>query len=118
MQNDNAVDENFSIVANVVVAGTYYVEVRGWCGSGGCETGSYVLNASLEMSASDDHGNTRQTATRIGLSSSTAGVLETDGDVDYFRLEVPRPLGLARSRSPRRVTRTRSVPSICSTARG
>ena len=92
-QNDNAVDENFSIVTNVVAAGTYYVEVRGWCGSSGCETGSYVLNTALETTASDDHGNTRQTATRIGLSSSTAGVLESDGDVDYFRLEVPSSAG-------------------------
>ena len=37
----------------------------------------------------DDHGDTQGTATAVGPNSSTSGELETAGDVDVFRLEVP-----------------------------
>jgi hypothetical protein len=36
----------------------------------------------------DDHGNTTGTATVVGQSSTTAGNIETAGDVDYFRINV------------------------------
>ncbi len=34
---------------------------------------------------SDDHGDTRNTATKIGLNRSVSGNLETRWDIDYFR---------------------------------
>ena len=37
----------------------------------------------------DDHGDTRQEATGVGLPSETPGSLEEAGDEDYFRLSVP-----------------------------
>ena len=37
----------------------------------------------------DDHGNTRATATVVGIISTTAGRLEARGDRDYFRFEMP-----------------------------
>ena len=39
----------------------------------------------VEPISSDDHGDTRGTATRVTLNRSVSGNLETIGDVDYFR---------------------------------
>ncbi|MCY4058444.1 MAG: TonB family protein, partial [Gammaproteobacteria bacterium] len=39
----------------------------------------------------DDHGDLPSMATRVGLESSTAGVLEDLEDTDYFRVHVPAP---------------------------
>lgn len=36
----------------------------------------------------DDHGNTAATATLVQAPSSTAGSLESDGDKDYFRIDL------------------------------
>ena len=36
----------------------------------------------------DDHGNTRQTATTVAVPSQTAGSINPNGDVDYFRFEI------------------------------
>ena len=36
----------------------------------------------------DDHGNAQESATRIGSPSSTEGVLEIDGDIDFFLVPV------------------------------
>ena len=70
-EDDNAgADDNFRIVRQVP-AGTYYVRVVG-----------------ASRSPVDDHGNTAQEATGVGLNSTTAGVLEQGGDVDYFRVTV------------------------------
>ena len=35
---------------------------------------------------SDDHGNTRETATEVSTSSSTSGRIEPVGDADYFKI--------------------------------
>ena len=70
-EDDNAgADDNFRIVRQVP-AGTYYVGVVG-----------------APRQRVDDHGDTAEEATGVGLDSSTAGVLEQDGDVDYFRVTV------------------------------
>ncbi len=70
-EDDNAgADDNFRIVRQVP-AGTYYVGVVG-----------------APRQRVDDHGDTTEEATGVGLDSSTAGVLEQDGDVDYFRVAV------------------------------
>ena len=37
----------------------------------------------------DDHGNTRATATRVALPSTTTGTIDPGNDTDYFRFEVP-----------------------------
>lgn len=37
----------------------------------------------------DDHGDTRSTATNVGLPSTTAGAIQFAGDYDYFRFTVP-----------------------------
>ena len=41
-----------------------------------------------QAQTSADHGNSRAEATRVGLNTETAGVLEQAGDVDYFQVEV------------------------------
>lgn len=41
-----------------------------------------------DIDALDDHGNARQSATSIGSPSSTEGVLENDGDIDFFHVVV------------------------------
>ncbi len=70
-EDDNTgADDNFRIVRQVP-AGTYYVGVVG-----------------APDRPVDDHGNTAEEATGVGLDSTTAGVLERGGDVDYFRVTV------------------------------
>ena len=72
-EDDNTgADANFRIVRQVP-AGTYYVGVVG-----------------APHRPVDDHGNTAEEATRVGLDSTTAGVLEQGGDVDYFRVTVTK----------------------------
>ncbi len=36
----------------------------------------------------DDHGNTCSTATSVILNSTRGGIIETAGDIDYFRVDV------------------------------
>ena len=86
-------EQNFRITADVT-AGIYYISVRGWCGDDGCETGPYVLHVVLSAPAHDDHGNASGTASEVRVPSTTHGVLESRGDVDFFRLEVPSAGGL------------------------
>lgn len=43
----------------------------------------------LRPTTQDDHGDTRQDATRVAPNSTTEGNLEQGGDVDYFRVAVP-----------------------------
>ena len=45
--------------------------------------------ARVTVTAGDDHGDARSGATRIGPNSDTAGRLEREGDLDYFRFELP-----------------------------
>ena len=78
---------NFRI-NRTLVAGTYFLEVRGADSS---DTGSYSLEAAFADSDDggddgDDHGDSRGTATRLTVPSSTAGRLEARGDSDYFRI--------------------------------
>ena len=64
-------------------AGTYYILLRGY--------GSYsgvVLRAVVTVAADDDHGNTAAAATAVNLNSTTAGVINSGGDADYFRFDV------------------------------
>ena len=69
-------------------AGTYYYGACVDAVGGESDTGN---NCSIGVrvvvsSSSDDHGDTRATATPIGSNSSTPGTLDHRGDLDYFRL--------------------------------
>ena len=77
--DDGGSGSNFRIVRNVT-AGTYYIRVTGYRS----ETGGYTLRANM---ATDDHGNTRATATSISLDSPLTGRIDPAGEIDYFRLE-------------------------------
>ncbi len=44
----------------------------------------------------DQHGDTPTTATALDLTTSAAGYLQSDSDVDYFRFTLPRP-GILRA---------------------
>ena len=79
---DSGSGDNFHI-RREVSAGTHYVRVRGLF-----STGSYTLRVRFTV-VSDDHRDTRQEATKVGLPSDTQGTLEKRGDEDYFRLSIP-----------------------------
>ncbi|MCB4757847.1 MAG: ricin-type beta-trefoil lectin domain protein [Sulfurovum sp.] len=40
--------------------------------------------------ATDDHGNDRASATPINQNSTTRSRINTEGDIDYFKIEIPR----------------------------
>ena len=82
--DDDGAGANFRIALAEAQAGTWYVEVSGYNGTA---TGAYSVQ--VEFSAQDDHGNTRATATVVEAPSATSGRLETRGDKDYFRFELP-----------------------------
>ena len=69
---------NFLIGENLA-AGTYYIEVESW----GSEGGSYTLHANTFM---DTSGATD--ARPIELDGFAMGVLPSDSDEDYFKLEL------------------------------
>ena len=79
-------DLNFRIETDATAA-TYYVEVS----SHGSDTGDYRLHVEFEESTDqveDDHGNTRATATRIEVNTTTSGRIDESTDIDIFRVEV------------------------------
>ena len=79
--NNGGNGKNFRIAQDLEQS-TYYLLVRGRRGA----TGAYVLTA--EFTPSDDHGDSRNEATPVSTTSTTAGHLERRGDVDYFRIDV------------------------------
>lgn len=86
--DDNGTDVNFRIVRQVP-AGTYYVAVVG--GEGRTATGAYTFHVGFTADdAAADHGDTRERATRVEVNTQTDGGLDRAGDVDYFRVAVPR----------------------------
>ena len=50
---------------------------------------AFLTGWPMAVLAQDDHGNTRATATVVEAPSSTSGRIETRGDQDYFRFEIP-----------------------------
>ena len=75
----------FSFALNLS-AGTYYVGITS---NSAEETGTYTLHLALSHTAcGDDHGDTRSSATRVALPSTTTGQIETYYDKDLFRFEV------------------------------
>ncbi|MCB4747263.1 MAG: pre-peptidase C-terminal domain-containing protein, partial [Sulfurovum sp.] len=90
--NMRSSDHNFGI-SKPLTAGTYYVKVKHHSST---EIGSYLLITSFaaggisQAQVVDDHGNSKNTATPIDLNSTTSGNIETFGDIDYFKIIIPR----------------------------
>ena len=59
-------------------AGEYYVAVSGYV------TGSYTLTVTV-LDIEDDHGNGFGSATAVTVGESVGGVIDYEGDYDYFR---------------------------------
>ncbi|MCB4755389.1 MAG: pre-peptidase C-terminal domain-containing protein, partial [Sulfurovum sp.] len=94
--NENSGTGNNFKITQTVTAGTYYVKVKHHSTSG---TGDYSLVSRFTPSItttspepiSDDHGNTKETATLIELNtttqkSTTSGNIEVAADKDYFEI--------------------------------
>ncbi|MHC1763595.1 MAG: M23 family metallopeptidase [Verrucomicrobiia bacterium] len=80
-------DDNFRIV-RTLSPGTYYVAA----GFGGWSFGALPKPYELHIegrgagTVSDDHGFSPWSATTVAVTSITAGQIDADGDLDYFRL--------------------------------
>ena len=74
---------NFCLV-RMLNAGTYYVKVDGFSTT---STGPYNLVARFAV---DDYGNSRAEARLIAPNSTTNGRINSGGDVDYFKIQLPR----------------------------
>ena len=74
--DDSGSAGNFRIAAAVVPAGTHYVRVSGF------GTPAYTLRLEAD---SDDHGDTKGTATEIEAGTAARGRLQAAGDEDWFR---------------------------------
>lgn len=79
--DDSGTGYNFYI-EEYLSSGTYYIEVSHY----GDDTGSYSLSVTKEGSTpSDDHGDTTATATNLALNTNVSGVINYEGDKDFFR---------------------------------
>ena len=89
VDHDGGAGSNFRIEVTLD-AGTYYVRVHSYSSVAGAYTlHLYTHDGNVgEGAGSDDHGNTRSTATRISLPSTTAGTIDPMEDEDWFRFEV------------------------------
>ena len=76
-------DFNFRIQVRLN-PGTYYIQVSSYRSR---STGNYVLH----VDGTDDHSNTREGATEIQLDTPVSGTINTESDVDYFRIDVDTP---------------------------
>ena len=57
--------------------------------SAGGAQGTAVVTVMQEEAGPDDHGNSITTATPVAIGVTVQGVLETEGDEDYFEIPVP-----------------------------
>ena len=85
--NDSGSNTNFRI-EEFVRDGTYYVRVTA---VGRLTTGNYTLHVRFSESPSDDHGDTRETATTVGAPSTTRGEIDTPVDLDFFVFHLAQP---------------------------
>jgi len=72
---------NETVTINNPTSGTYYILLYGNTAYSGVS-----LRAAVTGTQADDHGNTRATATAVNLNTSTNGVINYGGDLDYFRV--------------------------------
>ncbi|MCD6254351.1 MAG: hypothetical protein J7J80_08115, partial [Thermotogae bacterium] len=86
LDNDSGEENNFRIVGKLS-AGVYYVEVKGQYSS---TIGNYELHIEGPGAGtvSDDHGFSPWSATSVTIGSITYGVLDLEGDRDYFKFTV------------------------------
>ena len=91
VDDDGGAGFNFRM-ERTLQTGLYYVRVHSFWAA----TGAYALHLRTaggsddgEGTAGDDHGNTRSTATRIALPSTTSGTIDPGNDTDHFRFVVP-----------------------------
>jgi M6 family metalloprotease-like protein len=90
--DDTGVDSNFQI-PRYLVAGTYFVEVRGF--SRTSTTGAYTLRWNLVPGPPpDDFGNTVSTPGSIPWPGSRTGLLNYAGDEDVFSIFLSQPTAL------------------------
>ena len=71
-------DSSSRIIWEAPEPGDYYVAVAGY------GAGSYTLTVSLSAIV-DDHGNSIDGATAVSVGEATGGVIDYEGDEDYFR---------------------------------
>ena len=84
--DDGGRGTNFRIETDVA-AGTYYVEVAGYDNA----LGEYTLHIELEEDSlvdGDDHGDSKATATATVVNSTIGGMIEEQGDRDYFTFDL------------------------------
>jgi type IV pilus assembly protein PilY1 len=75
-------NSNFRIVVQGITAGTYHIAVKDYFPD---QTGDYKLWVDYEA---DDHGSSCDTATLISCGGFADGEIVTEGDYDYFRVEL------------------------------
>ena len=85
-RDDNSGSQRNFRIDQDVQRGTYHLEVRG---RDVHVRGAYALQVLFEPH-DDDHGSYPENATLVQVPSSTAGRLEREGDLDYFRFTPPR----------------------------
>lgn len=84
--NDDANGSLNSRLAYVAQAdGVVFIEARAFADAG---TGAYTLNVEASAIPPDDAGNDAQTTARLADGRPVMGVLEYEGDVDWYRLNV------------------------------
>ena len=85
--NDDRGDGSYGsrLVWRASMTGDFYVEVSGF-GGGSDSTGSYTLRV-VALDVEDDHGDGVDGAAEMVLGESVEGVLDYEGDVDYFVFE-------------------------------
>ncbi|MCB4762120.1 MAG: PPC domain-containing protein, partial [Sulfurovum sp.] len=90
-RNGYSAGQNFKI-SQVLEAGTYYAKVRLYGTTDPRWVGDYTFVSHFETqqaASSDDYSNTKVGATAISPNSTTAGRINTAGDVDYFKITIP-----------------------------
>ena len=85
--NDDRGDGSYGsrLVWRASMTGDFYVEVSSFGGGSG-STGSYTLRV-VALDVEDDHGDGVDGASEMVLGESVEGMLDYEGDVDYFVFE-------------------------------
>ena len=84
--DDGGSGTNFRIETDIA-EGTYYVEVAGYEEA----VGEYTLHIEFEEDSlvdGDDHGDSKATATATVVNSTIGGMIEEQGDRDYFTFDL------------------------------
>ena len=82
VDDDGGQETNFRI-ERTLDEGTYYVSIQSYWEL----PGDYAFHL-RGGGGGDDHGNSRSSATRVSLPSTTSGIIDPGNDTDYFRFVV------------------------------